>query len=140
MHRKHFIRTCSWAMAGMAGGLVFHSCAAGKKIHAEISDGMLLVRRDSLPALKYPKALVIHRPELEFPVCLFQHAPERFSALWLRCTHQGVELQLFGDRLICPAHGSEFNSSGEVTAGPAPGPLRTFTVEQDAIFVKVLLR
>ena len=42
-----------------------------------------------------------------------------YSALWMRCTHQGTELQASGDFLQCPAHGSEFNNKGGVTNGPA---------------------
>jgi Rieske Fe-S protein len=47
----------------------------------------------------------------------------------MRCTHQGTELQVFGDKLQCPAHGSEFNSKGGVQNGPADTTLRTFPVE-----------
>jgi len=46
----------------------------------------------------------------------------------MRCPHQGEELQVFGDRLECPAHGSEFNNKGIVQNGPADSNLRTFPV------------
>ena len=46
----------------------------------------------------------------------------------MRCTHQGTELQVFGDKLQCPAHGSEFNNLGQVGNGPADTALRTFLV------------
>lgn len=38
----------------------------------------------------------------------------KYHALWTGCTHQGTELQVFGDRLQCPAHGSEFANTGAV--------------------------
>ncbi len=46
----------------------------------------------------------------------------------MKCTHQGTELQVFGDKLQCPAHGSAFNYRGKVENGPANTSLRTFPV------------
>ena len=48
-----------------------------------------------------------------------------FYALWARCTHLGCTPNWFDDqkRFKCPCHGSNFNPSGDVIAGPAPVPL-----------------
>lgn len=46
------------------------------------------------------------------------------------CTHQQCTINEFdGDTFNCPCHGSQFNTSGEVVQGPAPGPLTEFDVE-----------
>jgi Rieske Fe-S protein len=58
----------------------------------------------------------------------------------MRCTHQGTELQVFGDRLQCPAHGSEFTNTGMVQNGPADDPLRTFPVRIEANTLKIDLK
>jgi Rieske Fe-S protein len=58
----------------------------------------------------------------------------------MRCTHQGTELQVFGDKLQCPAHGSEFNNSGAVQNGPADIKLRTFPVTLDNHQLKISLK
>lgn len=45
----------------------------------------------------------------------------------IRCTHAGVPSALIGTKLECPAHGSIFDpESGQVLAGPALEPLRSY--------------
>jgi len=48
-----------------------------------------------------------------------------FFAFWARCTHLGCTPNWFEaeGRFKCPCHGSNFNNSGDVIAGPAPKPL-----------------
>jgi Rieske Fe-S protein len=55
----------------------------------------------------------------------------------MKCTHQGTELQVFGDRLQCPAHGSEFTLDGNVKNGPADTALRTFPVIKENKTLKI---
>lgn len=49
------------------------------------------------------------------------------------CSHMGGRLSqglLFGQVIMCPLHGSQFDvTSGEVRAGPANAPIRTFPVK-----------
>ena len=54
-----------------------------------------------------------------------------FYCFWARCTHLGCTPNWFGDqqRFRCPCHGSNFNISGDVIAGPAPIPLWRTKVE-----------
>ncbi len=58
----------------------------------------------------------------------------------MKCTHQGAVLKLYGDTLQCAAHGSEFNSSGQVTIGPATTNLRSFETKVDQQTVRILLK
>src|SRR3989338_4299501 len=46
-------------------------------------------------------------------------------ALWARCTHLGSTPNLFApeEGFKCPCHASNFNTSGDVVAAPAPKPL-----------------
>ena len=57
----------------------------------------------------------------------------------MRCTHQDAQLEVFGDRLECPAHGSEFNDRGKVMEGPAQANLRTFpvTIQKDKLYISL---
>lgn len=53
------------------------------------------------------------------------HAEEGFFAMSAECTHLGCMTRLLPDQQViaCPCHGSRFDRSGRVAAGPAPRPL-----------------
>lgn len=54
------------------------------------------------------------------------------------CTHQQCDINSFqNERLVCPCHGSQYNTDGEVVGGPAPAPLQEFTVERDGNTVTI---
>jgi len=47
------------------------------------------------------------------------------------CTHQQCTINAFADdTFMCPCHGSEFDTQGEVVAGPAPQPLTEYDVSR----------
>jgi Rieske Fe-S protein len=58
----------------------------------------------------------------------------------MRCTHQGAELTAYGDKLVCSAHGSEFDNKGNVQNAPAEKPLKTFPVFIDNKTLKISLK
>jgi Rieske Fe-S protein len=76
----------------------------------------------------YKNYVVVNNEQLKYPICVFRQSDGQYIALLMQCTHQGTELQAFGDRLQCPAHGSEFDREGQVTQGPADTALRQFPV------------
>ena len=81
--------------------------------------------------------IIVRNEAMEFPIYLFKFSDQEYTALLMKCTHQGNELQASGDHLQCSAHGSEFNNRGIVEQGPADKNLRTFnvSVEGDKIFI-----
>lgn len=83
--------------------------------------------------------VVVHHEELQFPICVYRFSESDFSALWMECTHQGAELQVFGNKLECPAHGSEFGQRGVVENGPADRDLRQFPTEVTNGYLKIKL-
>ena len=72
--------------------------------------------------------IIVQQEKLEFPIYLYRFSENEYSALWMKCSHQGAELQASGDYLQCPSHGSEFNNKGVVSHGPAEQNLRSFKV------------
>ncbi len=90
--------------------------------------------------VRYKKYLVIEQEILQYPICVYRFSDHQYSALWMRCTHQGTELQVFGDKLQCPAHGSEFDAKGGVQNGPADKMLRTFPVRFHDGLLKISLK
>jgi Rieske Fe-S protein len=46
-----------------------------------------------------------------------------YQALLLKCTHYDNQLMPTGKGYTCHVHGSNFNTNGKVTKGPAAEPL-----------------
>ena len=132
MDRKAFIKTCGLTCLG--GGLlsaIMEGCAGTKMVSGRIDGSDLVVRLQDFATGKgaaagFKQYLIVHNDQLQFPICVYRHSAEEYSALWMRCPHQGAELQAFGDKLVCPAHGSEFSNTGIVKSGPADSNLRVF--------------
>jgi Rieske Fe-S protein len=141
MNRKEFMLKCGLCMVGMPEWL--SGCAGTKYLAVPIEGDSLVVPSTSFTMQdkpdQYLKYLVVHNDQLEYPICVYRFSENNYKALLMRCTHQGTELQVFGDRLQCPAHGSEFTNTGAVQNGPADTPLRTFNVSvlTDAIKIKL---
>lgn len=126
MNRKQFMIGCGLCLMGMPEWLA--GCAGTTYLPVPIEGDSLVVPVQSFVTedQKFKKYIVVHNDMLEYPICLYRFSEGSYKALWMRCTHQGTELQVFGDRLQCPAHGSEFSNTGAVQNGPADKPLRTF--------------
>jgi len=54
-------------------------------------------------------------------------------AMTITCTHEGCDVAPSNDSLVCPCHGSRFDSNGKVLAGPAGSPLVHFSVTLDGL-------
>ena len=140
MERKTFIKTCGMAcMGGMLLGPLLEGCSSTKMIPGTIAGSDLVLPTTAFftKSGKYRTYVLVGNEQLRFPICLYRFSDDNYSAVLMRCTHQGAELQVFGDRLQCPAHGSEFNNHGQVTSGPADKTLRTFpvTIANDQLFI-----
>ncbi|HEY0751643.1 MAG TPA: Rieske (2Fe-2S) protein, partial [Chitinophagaceae bacterium] len=118
------------------------SCVATKYISGELGKDGLTISKDEFKVKQkggtvYSSFIIVRNDALQFPICVYRLNENEYSALWMKCTHQGAELQASGDVLQCPAHGSEFNNIGQVTNGPAEANLRTFqvTVTNNELFI-----
>lgn len=146
MHRKQFIKTCGFACASAVGaGFLLQSCNSSKSITAAISGSDLVFPASDFEMIKnekkqFKKYLVVHNEQLKYPLCVFRFDENNYSALSMQCSHQGAELQVFGDKLQCPAHGSEFDNKGIVQNSPADTNLRTFPVTIDNTTIRISLK
>ncbi len=145
MDRKDFIKTCGFACVGglgMAG--LLQSCSAAKQWSGKIAGDDIIVAVSDFETRKgkntyFKKYIIIQNEILQYPICVYRFNENEYTALWMRCTHQGTELQVFGDKMQCPAHGSEFDNRGGTQNGPADEQLRTFrvTIERDQLKISL---
>jgi Rieske Fe-S protein len=146
MNRKTFIKSCGFAcLGGTALAGLLESCSASRLMDASISGDDLIVPVKIFEvrngdSVSYKKYITVQHDLLLYPVCIYRENERAFSALWMQCTHQGASLQVFGDTLQCPAHGSEFNKDGTVQNGPALQPLRKFPVVVENNLLKISLK
>jgi Rieske Fe-S protein len=86
----------------------------------------VIINLDSNPVLSAAGSVAIVRvPGGEFVV--IRTALESFTVLTATCTHEGCTVSgMIDQRLVCPCHGSEFDTEGLVLRGPASRPLRRF--------------
>jgi Rieske Fe-S protein len=73
-------------------------------------------------------AIRLDNTPLGRPLLLTHTNGENYYALDSRCTHQGCTVGATTPTLDCPCHGSKFQLTGIVSAGPAASPLREFSV------------
>lgn len=110
-------------------------------IDGNIDGSDLIIPIDSFNNNGVNKLYVIVQNEiLKYPICVYRFSDTQYNALYLACTHQGTELQVFGERLECPAHGSEFDSKGRIVKGPAEENLRSFPITITANELKISLK
>ncbi|WP_299183363.1 Rieske (2Fe-2S) protein [uncultured Aquimarina sp.] len=128
MKRKEFIKTCGYACLGATVfAPIMQGCVSTKSITATIEGEKLLVPLSNFEKDgKLLKYLIVNNSQLQYPIYVFRFSESKYTALYMQCTHQGNEVTAYGEKLVCSAHGSEFDNKGDVTNGPASSPLRTF--------------
>ncbi len=143
MDRRKFIRnSCTACLSATVGVGVLSSCTSTRYISGALGkDGLtvdtneFIIRENSKSS--YRSFIIVRNEALQYPICVYRFNEKEYSALWMRCTHQGAELQASGDYLQCTAHGSEFDNKGTVKNGPADRNLRNFpvTVSNNQLFI-----
>ncbi len=143
MKRKEFIKQCGFACLGASlGGLLLESCVAGS-VAGKIVDTDIVVSLDNFfdkEKKTYKDSIILENEMLRFPIYVVRISETEYSAVLMQCTHQGAELQAFGDTLECPAHGSIFSGRGVVKGGPAVKNLHSFPVKINENKLKISLK
>ena len=133
MDRRKFIKTScvSCLSATLFSSAVLTACTPTQYISGTLEkDGLIIEKEQFKLGNKgsYSSFVIVRNENLLFPICVYRFSDEDYSAIWLKCAHMGAEVNVVGDMLQCPAHGSEYNNRGVVTNGPATSNLRTFPV------------
>ena len=145
MDRRTFTKSCIACMIGATVAPILSSCQSTHYATGSIEpDGLSISKSEFTYMKNLQKAtreyIIIRNDQLEFPIYVYRISDREYSALWMKCTHQGNELQASGDHLHCSGHGSEFNNKGIVVQGPAEDNLRSFKVSADKKRIFIDLR
>ena len=134
MDRRHFVQKSCILCAGTSLlSALLTGCQSVHYVNGTMeSNGITVLNSEFIvpkeQSLIYREYIIVRNESLEYPICVYRLSETEYVALLMKCTHQGTELQAFGDHLQCPAHGSEFSNKGLVAQGPAENNLRTFSV------------
>ncbi len=142
MNRRQFVHlTCSACVGIPAGASLLTACQTMHYTTGSLTaEGIVLSPIEFLEGAIYRKYIIVRNEQMEYPICVYRMSPAKYTALLMRCTHQGTELQAGGDSLHCPAHGSEYDQNGKVTQGPAEINLRSFPVVADERRILIQLK
>ncbi|HRH70134.1 MAG TPA: Rieske (2Fe-2S) protein [Flavobacteriales bacterium] len=132
MERRSFIRLCGMGTAAaVTGGLFLPGCAGIPHIQVTAVDGVLRLDK-SVFAIEgkdtFRRSVIVEVSGSKAPIVVFRTSDHEHTALQLLCTHKSAELNVAGDQLTCPAHGSAFSNTGAVLEGPASDPLKRFAI------------
>ena len=143
MNRREFLtKSCAACLGATAVSALVSSCASTRYTNGILGKDGLSISMDEFKIKKqgqtaYLPYVIVRNDSLQYPIYVYRFGETEYSAVWMRCAHQGAELQAAGDQLHCPAHGSEFSNTGKVTNGPADRDLRSFpvTVNNNELFI-----
>jgi Rieske Fe-S protein len=123
LRRREFLGLC----ACVAAGSVLGACASVLVRQVPVSNG-----RVELPLVQYPElsqagaALQILPEGQTKPLIVIVDASGKHSVISSECTHKGCTVEVQGERIVCPCHGSTYDRKGDVLKGPAQRSLRRY--------------
>jgi Rieske Fe-S protein len=121
--RRDFVRLGTAALAAA----LTQGCASLMTRRVPVADGRVRLDLRQYPELTEPGGTLRLLPDgWADPLYVLSLTPGRFVALSPICTHLGCTVEMSGQRLICPCHGSTYDREGKVLQGPAERPLRQF--------------
>jgi cytochrome b6-f complex iron-sulfur subunit len=131
--RREFIGVCSCASALVAAG-----CASIIARPVTATDGKISLALTDFPQLAEPNGSAAIQPQgMSDPLFVLRTGNRQFTVLSPICTHRGCTVEVAGERLECPCHGSMYDREGKVLQGPAERALTRYqaTVQGDRLLI-----
>ena len=137
MNRRDFVTVC--ALAG--AGALLSGCVAMITHPVPVTAGRVQLALASYPELGKPGgAIKILPAAAEDPIYVLAVGNGEFRAVSPICTHRGCTVDVQGERLVCPCHGSTYDRDGAVLRGPAERALTRYPVTREGDSLVILVR
>jgi Rieske Fe-S protein len=136
MDRRDFVMACALPLLAPLLG----ACASLATHAVPIEGGRLRVRLSEHPALAVPGGVLKILPSgAQVPLYVLALAGGAFAVVSPICTHRGCTVEVKGEHLVCPCHGSTYDREGRVLRGPAERALDRYeaTVVQGVLEIDV---
>ncbi|HEY6171804.1 MAG TPA: Rieske (2Fe-2S) protein [Candidatus Kapabacteria bacterium] len=131
--RREALQTLGVLCCGALMPPALMSCASSKQVTQKEEANVLTLLLDEYEG----DTLIVKSKKYMYPISVSRSEDGKFIALLMQCTHKGCELRSEGTYLVCPCHGSEFDSQGKVLNPPADKPLRAFPVRTDEQYIYI---
>ena len=105
------------ALLALSGLAAFPTSASAEV--RKVGNGRLSVKLKSIPELSQVGGSVGIGNVKGKPVAITRTGTNSYIAFSLNCPHQGVKVSKKESGWVCEAHGSEFESDGDLVLGPA---------------------
>ncbi len=125
--RRTFLKNTCAACIGMSAlGIFLDACSTSQHVvKSSVENNTCAIPMEKFQTTR---TVILRNKQLPFDI-LVVHEKDQFFALQMRCTHNDVALSFSGNKLICTAHGSEFDMQGHVVKEPAALPLTNYRTE-----------
>lgn len=125
--RRDFIKTS--ALGVVAGGTLLSSISSEAFAKAPAARGLVRKSGDDV-VVKISDNTALSKVggtvKVSDEIMLIRKSETGFIAVRTICSHKGCDVELEGNKFVCPCHGSEYTIDGKVTEGPAKADLKTF--------------
>ena len=143
--RREFCVSACHAATAVALGSVLQSCGGGSSaapgggggggtapqlavINGTVSGGAVMVGVEGVALAPVGGAALVRSTVGDFLVA--HTAQDSFTALTAICTHEACTITGFrSPTYVCPCHGSQYSTAGQVLSGPATRSLRTYPTQ-----------
>ena len=130
MDRRRFVSMCACVSGVSAATGLLTACASIAVRPVTALNGRVQLALAQYPELTEAGGSLRIRPDgTQDPIYVLAVGDRRFAALSPICTHLGCTVDIQGDRLVCPCHGSTYDRQGTVLRGPAERALRRYPVD-----------
>jgi len=125
--RRDFIKRSALGVVG--GGTVLSSLNLEAFAKAPAAKGVIRVSGDDVIVKLSDNASldkVGGSVKVSDELILIRKSETSFLAIKTICSHKGCDVELEGNKFVCPCHGSEYTIEGKVTQGPSKSDLKSF--------------
>lgn len=123
LRRREFLGLC----ACVAAGSMLGACASVLVRQVPVANGRVELSLVQYPELSQAGAALQILPEgQKQPLIVIVDANGKHSVISSECTHKGCTVEVQGERIVCPCHGSTYDRKGDVLKGPAQRSLQRY--------------
>lgn len=133
--RRQAIKLGAAGAAGLAMGVALPGC--GGELTPLTED--VTVTLSDYPALaEVGGAAEITTDAFDHSIWIVREGEQEYRAMSSECNHASCDVDLEGDKFVCPCHGSVFARDGALEEGPASADLLEFDtrLEGDALTIE----